>query len=298
MKSVKNYGLNRDIIKNAEALMNTNEVNFENLLKSIYDDKVLIEKEKHSILELSKKQETLTKELELEKAKILDRSTLEIDKAKSQAREILLNAKDDASDLIKQMENVSNSKDLNNLRNTLNSKIKDLSIVDPITPAKKTNIVVSSDIYIDQVVFVKTYSSEGIITSKVSKSNTVYVTIGAMKVNVALSNIELIKQSSKNKKEPLDNLVTSTSTVSKSYTAKTEVNVIGTDSVTAVEIVDKFLDDCLLSNLNNVRIVHGKGSGILKKAIHAFLKPHPHIKSFRLGLYGEGESGVTIAELK
>ena len=63
-------------------------------------------------------------------------------------------------------------------------------------------------------------------------------------------------------------------------------------------VIDKYLDDCYLANLTNARIVHGKGTGKLRKGIHDFLKKHPHVKSYRLGTYGEGEMGVTVVELK
>ena len=78
----------------------------------------------------------------------------------------------------------------------------------------------------------------------------------------------------------------------------TEINVIGMTVEEAIFVVDKFLDDCSLSSLNNVRIVHGKGTGKLRQGIHIFLKKHPHVKNFRLGTFGEGEMGVTVVELK
>ena len=77
-----------------------------------------------------------------------------------------------------------------------------------------------------------------------------------------------------------------------------EINVIGQNVEEACFMVDKYLDNCILNGLMNVRIVHGKGTGALKKGIHSFLKNHPHVKSLRLGTFGEGEDGVTIVELK
>ena len=79
---------------------------------------------------------------------------------------------------------------------------------------------------------------------------------------------------------------------------KSEINVIGLNVEEAVFVVDKFLDDCCLAKLQTVRIVHGKGTGKLKTGIHNFLKTNPHVKSYRMGTYGEGEMGVTVVELK
>ena len=84
----------------------------------------------------------------------------------------------------------------------------------------------------------------------------------------------------------------------KTKTATSEINVIGYNVDEAVFVVDKYLDDCALAKLNNVRIVHGKGTGALMKGIHSFLKTNSHVKSFRLGTFGEGEMGVTVVELK
>ncbi len=77
-----------------------------------------------------------------------------------------------------------------------------------------------------------------------------------------------------------------------------EIDVHGKNVEEACFMVDKYLDNCILNGLGSARIVHGKGTGVLKKGIHAFLKNHPHIKSFRLGTFGEGEDGVTVVELK
>ena len=86
--------------------------------------------------------------------------------------------------------------------------------------------------------------------------------------------------------------------LSKAKNIKSEINVIGLNVEEATFVVDKFLDDATLSKLTSVRIVHGKGTGKLMKGIHKFLKTNPHVKSSRLGTYGEGEMGVTIVELK
>ncbi len=86
--------------------------------------------------------------------------------------------------------------------------------------------------------------------------------------------------------------------ISKSKNIRTEINVLGLTVDEAILVVDKFLDDCAIANLQTVRIIHGKGTGKLKNGIHKFLKTNSHVKSFRLGTFGEGEMGVTVVELK
>lgn len=84
----------------------------------------------------------------------------------------------------------------------------------------------------------------------------------------------------------------------KSKNVSTEINVIGQNVDEACFVIDKYLDDCYLAKLKTVRIVHGKGTGKLREGVHTFLRKHPHVKSFRLGTFGEGEMGVTVVELK
>ena len=84
----------------------------------------------------------------------------------------------------------------------------------------------------------------------------------------------------------------------KSKTISSEINVIGLNVDEASFILDKYIDDCYLANLSPIRIVHGKGTGKLRQGIHNLLKANPHVSSFRLGNFGEGEMGVTIVEIK
>ena len=109
--------------------------------------------------------------------------------------------------------------------------------------------------------------------------------------------ITVLKPIAKSKENtPKSNV--SFSSISKSRTANTEINVIGMNIEEATFVIDKFLDDSSLAKLNTVRIVHGKGTGKLRDGIHKFLKKNPHVKSFRMGTFGEGEMGVTVVELK
>lgn len=130
--------------------------------------------------------------------------------------------------------------------------------------------------------------------SHVTKSNEVQVQIGNIKTNVNIQHLKRVSNSNINK----SNYVSDYTKISKSKNIKSEINVIGLNIEEATFVVDKFLDDCSLAKLQIVRIVHGKGTGRLRDGIHAFLKKNPHVKSFRLGTYGEGEMGVTVVELK
>lgn len=297
----KNLGLSDDIIDYAKSLMTSDQINIEDLLKNIYDDKAEIEKEKEE-LEIKLKNVS-----DLEKKLVRDNDSLKlqekelIDNAKIKARNILLEAKEDADEIIRELHNIkeSNIKDADNLRNKLNTKIRDKRIINQeenkvIDNSKALN---KEDIEIGLEVYVRTIEKNGVIVSHISKSNEVQVQIGIMKMNV---NIDDLEQAHKEKEIKQKNSIQTSgyTSISKSRNIKPEVNVIGLNVEEAIFVVDKFLDDCCLAKLQTVRIVHGKGTGRLKNGIHQFLKKHPHVKSMRMGTYGEGEMGVTVVELK
>ena len=292
-------GLKKEIIDYATSLLEKNDIDFESLLKSIYDDKLKIEKEKEQIEKNLHQVELLKNNLQRDDSKIREQEKEIINKAKLEARNILLDAKDDATSMISKMKEISDSsselKELNNMRNSLNNSIKNISLSGNdelnVTPLNESEIVVGAK------VFVSTLGQNGIVTSKISKSKEVQVQIGLIKTNVSIKFLE----KPKNLKDDLTSKpISSYSTrgSSKTKTANSEINVIGLTVAEAIPLVDKFLDDCFLAKLQTARIVHGKGTGKLRQGIHSFLKKNKRVKSFRIGTYGEGEIGVTIVEMK
>ena len=288
-------GLNNKILDRAKSLINSNDVKIEDVLKNIYDNQKQIESEKEKIELNSKEIEALKKELQKDNTAVKNKEKEIIENAKIEARDILLKAKDDATSIIRKMNDISDSskniKDLNNLRNNLNNSIRSLNNFEN-DKINKGNLT-ESDLSKGTKVIITNLNQKGIVIGQV-KNNKVQVQIGNSKLNVDITNLELDFTKEENKK-----------TFSKSSTAnlvnKTvspEINVIGLNVDEAVPIIDKYLDNCYVSSLNNVRIVHGKGTGKLRQGIHSFLKKNQHVKTFRLGTFGEGETGVTVVELK
>ena len=213
-------------------------------------------------------------------------------KAKLEARDILLSAKEDANDIIKNLENSNSNKESNKLRNDLNKKIDDLSILKDKKENKKT--LSTDDLSIGMNVYVSKIDQEGTILS-ISKDKKIGVQLALGKMFFDISDIEIKEKSNQksNTKKDYSNR--------KEFKAKAlspEINLLGRNVDEACFEIDKFLDNCYLNGLESVRIVHGKGTGALRAGIHKFLKTHPHVKTFRVGLYGEGENGVTIVEIK
>lgn len=290
-------GLNTSIIEKAKSLMSSNDVQFEELLKNIYDNQLSIEKEKEKI-EADSKEISLLKE-KLQKQNIeKERQEKEIiNTAKTKARNILLEAKEDANQIIKELSNATNSKEINTLRNSLNTKIGNLKL-DPLSSdnINEQQSIPREEIKPGKEVFVPSLNQNGTIVSNISKNDEVQVQIGSMKMNIKINNLQNTKNSKSSKNTSSSN--SSHTSISKTRNIKPEINVIGMNVEEATSVIDKFLDDCSLAKLETVRIIHGKGTGKLKNGIHQFLKTNPHVKSFRLGTFGEGEMGVTVVELK
>ncbi len=280
--------------------MTSTQIDIENLLKSIYDDKSLIEREKIAISKELERVKILRESLEKENEDVKKQEQDTINNAKIKARNILLDAKEEATTIIKKMQSLSNNKELENARNSLNTKIKELNTIDPNSD-NSSNSSCSNDtldilsIKPNKQVFVTTIGQNGIVLSHVSKSNEVQVQVGLLKMNV---NIKHLKNPTSGSSTSSTQKNFGSSSISKTRTVQSEINVIGLNVEEAIFVVDKFLDDACLSRLETVRIVHGKGTGKLKNGIHQFLKNHPHAKSFRLGTFGEGEMGVTVVTLK
>lgn len=286
----RKLGISEDIINRAKEFIDDEKINIEELLNSIYEDKRIIELEKQKTLENSNEIETLKKSLEVDLSHLKENQKEIINKAKLEAREILLSAKEDANEIIKELEH-SNSKNSNKLRNKLNEKIDDLNIINSSSTSSNLNI---EDLQIGMQVFVNKINQEGTILS-ISKDKKIQV---ALPLGKMFFNIEDIEIRNSSKKETVSKKDYSSRKEFKAKALSTEINVIGQNVDEACFAIDKYLDNCVLSGLPNIRIVHGKGTGALRTGIHKFLKTHPHVKSFRIGTFGEGEMGVTIVELK
>ena len=215
-----------------------------------------------------------------------------VNKAKLEAREILLSAKEDANDIIKNIESSNSNKESNQLRNKLNKKIDDLSILQDSSTNKKEISI--DELSIGMNVYIRKIDQDGTILS-ISKDKKIGVQLTLGKMFFELSDIE-IKNSKPKKQETKKDY--SNRKEFKAKAISPEINLLGRNVDEACFEIDKYLDNCYLNGLESVRIVHGKGTGALRAGIHKFLKTHPHVKSFRLGTFGEGEMGVTIVELK
>lgn len=325
----KKLGISNDILDRAKSFLKEDEINIEELLKNIYDDKLIIESEKEEITKNKNQIELLRKSLEQEKNTQNDLKEDKIEKAKIEAKNLLLDAKEEANSTIKELNTLYNNlkdfeevdldnwsdtqianfvkshfkkgtlKQANLYRNKLNSSFdKFNSINSNIENINNSEIKHFSkdDLDIGMKIKLSNFNDIATIISLSGKKNILQVQVGNIKTNISLDDIVEINIRDKCTKNTSSKASSVTSFKSKEVTP--EINVIGQNIEEACFVIDKYLDDCAIAKLSPVRIVHGKGTGKLREGIHNFLRKNSHVKSFRLGTFGEGEMGVTIVELK
>lgn len=295
----KRLGLLDQILENAKHYLTPDSISIEELLKEIYDNKLKIEKEKEEIEKNKTQIENLRKSLEKEDARVKEKEQVILEKAKEQARDMLQSAKKTVAESIKELNSISidseASKKANQIRNRLNESMKNIH-PQVTSSASYVTSLTKQEIQVGMMVSIPHLKQTGTILSLPNKEEQVTVQIGNMKMQLPLQS--LTKLDKPIKKESTSTSVKANSSFLKSKTATSEINVIGLTVEEAILVIDKFLDDASLSHLHTVRIVHGKGTGALRTGIHQFLKKHPHVSSYRIGSFGEGEMGVTIVEIK
>lgn len=292
----KKLGLDDQILNVANAHLKEDKVSIEELLKNIYDNKLKVEKQVEETEKNLRQVEALRKSLEKKQDDVLEKRAKMLEDAKLEARDILLSAKEEATEIIHELSASVDLKKANNLRNKLNDKIRNINSVHYSGQDNSFEAINKNDIKDGLNVYISSLGTNGIILGNtVNKSNEVQVQVGSMKMNVKLS--DLRKLSSNVSTSKSTGKVT-TEKSSKTKVISPEINVIGQNVDEALYVIDKYLDNCASANISPVRIVHGKGTGKLREGIHSFLKKHPHVKSFRIGTFGEGEMGVTVVEIK
>lgn len=289
-------GLSNEILSNAKKLLHSDFVNVEDLMKELYDTKAQLEKEKQEIDSKLAEIEAIKTSLSNEKKDLSNKKSTLLEKAKKEARDIVLSAKDDVNHIIRELNSSDDLKSANNLRNTLNSKLKEINSVSE-NPQEVKSSINPDEIQIGKEYFSNKLHQNVTIISHPNKTGKLQIQVGAIKTYANIN--ELSKTATSTLNKPSKNLNNYKTRESKLNTKKisNEINVIGYNVEEAIWVIDKYLDDCALSGLDTVRIVHGKGTGKLREGIHTFLKKNKHVKSFRLGTFGEGEMGVTVCKL-
>ena len=297
-------GLDDYIIEEAKGNLSQQDEDFESLLADLENSRVTIVKEQDEINHYKQEIEQLKNRLE-HKQESLDASREKILRdANEQAHKILRDAKEYADTTIKNFNKFGkagiDSRAMEQERNRLREKMSSVEKNLTIKPAKKaasSKQLQAKDIHLGDSVRVLSMNLKGTVSSLPNAKGDLFVQMGIMRSQVNLRDLELIPDV-----ETVNPRTTRTGTgkikMSKSASVSTEINLLGKTVDEALAELDKYLDDAYLSHMPSVRVVHGKGTGALRKAVQNYLRRQKHVASYRLGEFGEGDAGVTIVTFK
>ena len=298
----RKLGLSEHIIEDAKSLLTDQQETFEDVISDLEMKRRSLEKEKEDAERATREIEKLKKDLEYQKSHLEEQKKKLIAQSQVEARKILQDAKDYADKSISYFAKhggIASGKELEKERQNLRSQIKDLDgkIGDIGKDPSRTGSLTAKDLKVGDAVRVISLNLKGTVSTLPDAKGYLFVTLGIMRTKVKLSDLEKIDEA-----EIIAPGVKKSSTgklrIEKSKAATTEINLLGMTVDEACMELDKFIDNAALAHLPSVRIVHGKGTGALRKGVQQYLKRNKHVKSFRLGEYGEGDAGVTIAEIR
>ena len=294
-------GLPDYIIDDAKKRLSEQDVSFEDLLSDLEASRRTIEKEQAEIAAYKKEAETLKRQAVQKQEKLEEQRDRIIREANEKANAILREAKEVADETIRNFhkfgkENIS-AAEMEKERERLRKKIKNTSASASLKTNKPKKTYKPSDFKLGESVKVLSMNLTGTIGSLPDARGNVTVQMGILRSQVNISDLEIIEEVSPYAPKRMNRTAKSKIKMSKSLSVSPEINLLGKTVDEAVAELDKYLDDALLSHLNSVRVVHGKGTGALRKGIHEYLRRQKHVKSYRLAEFGEGDAGVTIVEL-
>ena len=300
----KRLGLDDGIIEESRVFISQENQSFEDILQQIESDRKRIEESKMEQELLERTITNLKEELELEIEKNKKSREKIVEEAKDEAFDILNEAKETAADLIKELkfmkavssidEDVQSKvnkleKDVNKKLGKYETKSKGIKAQISKKPKEIKDIDIGDDVEILGI------GQEGEVATKPDKKGNLLVQVGIMKINANIKNLRLIKsKESKSAETNIKNIIKNKA----NQNISRELDLRGMNIEEAVMEIDKYLDDAYIIGVKEVQLIHGKGTGVLRKGVQDYLKKHKHVKSFRIGGYSEGGMGVTVVQLK
>lgn len=295
-------GLPLSIIERAKEQISQEDETFEDVLSNLEESRKTIESEREELASYKEEIKTLKEQLEEKQDKLDQRKERIIAEANEEAHRILREAKDYADQTMrifnKAGKDSMSAKELEKHRSDLRKKMdKAGKKVALKTPQKQKSTLRPQDLSLGDSVKVMSLNVKGTVSSKPDSKGMLFVQMGILRSKVHISDLQLID-------EPvitgpaLSRTGAGKIKMNKSASVRTEINLLGKTVDEAVSELDKYLDDAYLAHLSSVRIVHGKGTGALRKGVHNYLKRLKYVQDFHLAEFGEGDAGVTIVEFK
>lgn len=290
----RRLGLPRDIVNLAEGFMSSERLEFNKLIAEAEKTRSLADKELKKAYELQAHSRQVEEKARQQEQELAEKRRTEMERARKEAYEVVSKARDEAEELISELKKIKRApapevtKTVEKVRREFTAKRE---VLYKTVKKKPKSMVDEKTLLEGDTVHVCSIDAEATVVSKPDSKGMVTVQAGIMKLNVHFSDLEMVMAKAV-KAQRTSRVRLERKAVSMS------INLHGYDVEQAIIEVDRYLDDAFLSGLNEVSIIHGKGTGALRSGIQAFLRRHPHVSSFRLGEYGEGDAGVTIVTLK
>ncbi|MBQ1390317.1 MAG: endonuclease MutS2 [Firmicutes bacterium] len=299
----RKLGLDHTVIDRASDLIEGRDLEFENVIAAIEDDKKAAEAER---LEAARMTEEIRKKLEMVETRereLAEKREKELEKAREEAREILREARETARDVQKELKELAKGgidPDRNRRLEKNRERLRELEKKNASRTVRQVSSepVAAEDLAIGDRVKVMHIGQNGEVISLPDEKGNLQVAIGAMRVNVKLADLMLINEGKDRKPPAKATAHVGSLGMSKARTVSPEINVQGENLEDALMDVEKYLDDVYIAGLERVTVIHGRGEGILKNGIRRMLKSNKYVKSFAAGRYDEGGEGVTIVTMK
>ena len=298
-------GLPDDIINAAKEQIGKEEKSFEDVIADLEQNRINIEKEQKEIAEYKERIRTLQEQLQKKNEKIDQAKDNILRQANEKAKEILQEAKDVADETIRNFNKAGANTDIRELekkrqkvRDKISEKNEKLSLKSNSSQKQSGKKALDpKKLKKGDSVRIVSMGLKGTINTLPDAKGNLFVQCGIMRTQTNINDLVLIEESSTSA-PALQRTNTSKIKMSKSFSISTEINLLGRTVDEAIAELDKYLDDAYLAHLPSVRVVHGKGTGALRSAVHNHLKRLKYVKEYRLGEYGEGDAGVTIVTFK
>ncbi len=295
-------GLPDYIIDEAKLHLTEQDESFEDLLTDLEASKKTLEKEQDEIAAYKRELERLKSEAAKKQAKLEEQRDRILREANEKAYAILADAKETADETIRNFhkfgkENIS-AAEMEKERERLRKKMASTNSGTKLETQKPRKTYKPSDFKRGESVRVLSMNLNGTVVSLPDNRGNVTVQMGILRSQVNISDLEIIEEAASYTAKQMHKTSKGKMKMGKSLSVSPEINLLGKTVDEAVAELDKYLDDASLAHLSSVRVVHGKGTGALRNGIHTYLRRQKHVKSFRLGAFGEGDAGVTIVELK
>jgi len=294
-------GLKQEIVDRARELVSGENRRFEDVVQNLEQSRQQLESERRQAQEQNAEARRISEEAREYRERLEREAAKEIEQARERAAQLVARTRAQADALLEELEEMKRqgAKSMTaEQRARMKAGIRDMeSASDPVSKKEPESYVLPRPLKAGDDVLIFDIDKEGtVVETPAPDDKKVLVQAGIIKTRVPVENLRLLEQKTQNRKARRSG----TRTVPKRSDAPvmTEVDVRGEDSIEAVMSVDRAIDSALLSGIHQLTIIHGKGTGVLRTAVQQHLRRHPSVRTYRLGVFGEGESGVTIVELK